>query len=130
MESAQPCEGPFAVDLSVVGEGVHVVIGRDPFQVTEELGDRHLAEALASLEAVSVRELEATAEALERRRDGLRGFAGIFRNVAHARVGGWDTDLPRFHLGQAVRADEEFSEQIEDASAPFWRHVREALRAY
>ena len=92
--------------------------------------DRHLAEALASLEAVSVRELEATVEALERRRDGLRGFAGIFRNVAHAREGGWDTDLPRFHLGQAIaRADEEFIEQIEDASAPFWQHVREALRA-
>ena len=90
--------------------------------------DRHLAEALASLEAVPVRELEATAEALERRRDGLRDFAGVFRDVAHAREGGWDTSLPRFHLGQAVsRADEEFIEQIEDASAPFWRHVREAL---
>ena len=77
-----------------------------------------------------MRELEATAEALERRRDGLRGFAGIFRDVAHAREGGWDTDHPRFHLGQLVsRADEEFIEQIEDASAPFWRHVREALRA-
>ena len=87
-------------------------------------------EALASLQAVPVRELDATAEALERRRDGMRGFAGIFRNVAHAREGGWDTNLPRFHLGQAIsRAGEEFIEQIEDASAPFWRHVREALRA-
>ena len=93
--------------------------------------DRHLAEALASLEAVPVRELEATAEALEHRRDGLRGFAGIFRDVAHARVGGWDTSLSRFHLGQAVsRADEAFIEQIEDASAPFWQHVRDALRAH
>ena len=91
--------------------------------------DRHLAEALASLEAVPVREPEAIAEALERRRDGLRGFAGIFRDVAHAREGGWDTNLPRFHLGQAVsRADEEFIEQIEDASARLWQHVREALR--
>ena len=55
---------------------------------------------------------------------------GIFRDVAHAREGGWDTNLPYFHLGQAVsRADEEFLGQIEDASAPFWQHVREALRA-
>ena len=92
--------------------------------------DRHLAEALASLQAVPVRELKATAEAFERRRDGVRGFAGIFRDVAHAREGGWDTNLPRFHLGQAIsRADEEFIEQIEDALAPFWRHVRGALRA-
>ncbi len=93
--------------------------------------DRHLAEALASLEAVPVRELEETAEALEHRRDGLRDFAGIFRNVAHAREGGWDTKLPRFHLGQAVsRDDEEFIEQIEDALARFWQHVREALLAH
>ena len=93
--------------------------------------DRHLAEALASLEAVSVRELEATAMALERRRDGLRGFAGIVRDVAHAREGGWDTKHSRFHLGQLVSgADEEFLGQIEDASAPFWQHVREAILAH
>jgi len=58
----------------------------------------------------------------------LRDFAGIFRNVADAREGGWGTDIPRFHLGQAVsRADEGFVEQIADAPAPFWGHVRDAL---
>jgi hypothetical protein len=70
----------------------------------------------------------AASDVLERRKDGLRDFASIFRNVAHAREGGWGADLPRFHLGQAVsRADEEFLEQIAEAEAPFWEHVREAL---
>jgi hypothetical protein len=90
--------------------------------------DEHLDKAFASLDDVPVRELVATSEALERRKDGLGGFASIFRNVADARVGGWGTDIPRFHLGQAVsRADEGFVEQIADAPAPFWRHVRDAL---
>jgi hypothetical protein len=70
----------------------------------------------------------ATSEALERRKDGLRCFASIFRQVAHAREGGWSTDLPRFHLREYVRrADEKLTERIADAKAPFWRHVREAL---
>jgi hypothetical protein len=60
----------------------------------------------------------------------LHDFAAIFRNVADAREGGWGTDLPRFHLAQAVsRADEGFVEQISAAEAPFWAHVRDALDA-
>ena len=39
-------------------------------------------------------ELMATSDALERRKDGLRCFASIFRQVAHAREGGWGTDVP------------------------------------
>ena len=90
--------------------------------------DDHLDKAIASLDDLTVRELEATSEALERRKDGLEKFASIFRQVAHAREGGWSTDLPRFHLRDYVsRADEEFAAQIEDAPAPFWQHVREAL---
>ena len=46
--------------------------------------DEHLDKALASLDDLTVRELEATSEPLERRKDGLGKFAGIFRNVADA----------------------------------------------
>ena len=89
--------------------------------------DEHLDKAFASLDDVPVRELEATAEALERRKDCLGDFASIFRNVADARQGGWDSNLPRYHLEQNVRrADEKLAEQIADALAPFWRHVRDA----
>ena len=70
----------------------------------------------------------ATSDALERRKDGLRDFASIFRNVAQAREGGWSADIPRFHLRENVsRADEQLSAQIADAPAPFWGHVRDAL---
>jgi hypothetical protein len=90
--------------------------------------DEHLDKAFASLEDFTVRELMATSEALERRRDSLRDFASIFRQVADARGESWGTDLPRFHLGECVsRADEQFAVQIADAPAPFWRHVRDAL---
>jgi hypothetical protein len=89
--------------------------------------DEHLDKALASLDDVPMRELQATADAIGRR-SPLHDFAGIFQNVADARQGGWDSTLPRFHLGQAVsRADEKLTEQITDAPAPFWRHVRDAL---
>jgi hypothetical protein len=92
--------------------------------------DEHLDAAIASMDDLTVRELQATAELLERRRDGLRNFASIFRGVAHARGESWGTDVPRFHLGQAVsRADEGFVEQISEAEAPFWAHVRDALAA-
>jgi hypothetical protein len=58
----------------------------------------------------------------------LRNFASIFRDVAHAREGGWSTDLPRFHLRESVsRAGGELAAQVA-APAPFWRHVRDALR--
>jgi hypothetical protein len=65
--------------------------------------DEHLDKAFASLDDVPVCELHATSEALERRKDRLGDFAGIFRNVADARQGGWDSNLPRFHVEQAVR---------------------------
>jgi hypothetical protein len=55
----------------------------------------------------------------------VRNFASIFRDVAHAREGGWSADLPRFHLRENVfRADDELAAQIADAPAPFWGHVR------
>jgi hypothetical protein len=83
-------------------------------------GDKHLDEAFASLDDVPVRELMATSEALERGKDGLRDFASIFRQVAHAREGGWSTDLPRFHLRESVsRADDELASKIADARTPF-----------
>ena len=67
-------------------------------------------------------------QALERRRDGLRKFSSIFRNVADARGESWGTDIPRFHLREYVsRADEELAAQIAEARAPFWGHVRDAL---
>jgi hypothetical protein len=104
------------------------LLGVDP--VSDSV-DEHIAAAFASLDDLTVRELEATAEVLEHRRDGLRAFAGIFRNVAGAREGGWSTDLPRYHLGEAVsRADEDLAGRIAGAEAPFWRHVREAVLAH
>ena len=63
-----------------------------------------------------------------RRTDPLCDFSSVFRQVAHAREGGWSTDIPRFHLRENVsRADEELAAQIADAPAPFWGHVRDAL---
>ena len=46
--------------------------------------DEHLDRAIAALDDLTVRELDATSEALERRKDGLGKFASIFRNVADA----------------------------------------------
>jgi hypothetical protein len=55
----------------------------------------------------TVRELEATSEAIGSRRHPLFDFSSIFRDVASAREGGWSTDIPRFHLREYVaRADE------------------------
>ena len=89
--------------------------------------ERRLDKAFASLDDVPIRELQATADAIGRR-SPLRDFAGIFRDVADARQGGWNSALPRFHLGQAVsRVDEELLERLEGAEAPFWAHVRDAL---
>jgi hypothetical protein len=64
--------------------------------VSEPVG-KHLDEAFASVDDVPVRELVATSEALERRKES------------------------------ASRADEKLAAQIADAPAPFWRHVRDAL---
>jgi hypothetical protein len=92
--------------------------------------DKHVAEALASLDDVSLRQLHATAEALGRRRNGLRDFAGVFRDVAYSRELGSPPKLADFHLRQAIEhGGDELAEQIAGAEAPFWRHVREGLRA-
>jgi hypothetical protein len=92
--------------------------------------ERHLDDAFAALNAVSVRELEATAELLERRRDGLGKYASIFRNVAWARQNGSDPQLARFHLRQNVTSPrDDVSEQVADSPAPFWGHVRQAVLA-
>ena len=91
--------------------------------------DEHLDKAIASLGDLTVRELHATAEALASRRHPLHAFSSVFRDVANARGESWGTDIPRFHLRENVsRADEQFAERIADASAPFWCHVREAVR--
>ena len=90
----------------------------------------HVDRALASLADVPVRELKATAEALERRRDRLGDFAGVFREVAWSRESDSTRRLARFHLRHAVeRGGCELSERIGHAEAPFWGHVRDALRA-
>ena len=90
--------------------------------------DKHLDKAFASLDGLTVRELEATAEALSARRHPLHEFSSIFRRVADAREGSWDSSLPRFHLRENInRADEELAERIAEAEAPFWAHVRDAL---
>jgi hypothetical protein len=64
--------------------------------------DEHLERALASLADVSTRQLHATAEALERGRNGLRAFASAFRDVAHSSELGAGPKLADFHLRQAV----------------------------
>jgi hypothetical protein len=96
--------------------------------------DKHLDEAFASLDDLTMRELEATAEALGRRRNGRRDalgrFSSVFSSVASSREFGSDLDLARFHLRECVSHDgDELAEQIAGAEAPFWGHVREALRA-
>jgi len=92
--------------------------------------DEHVAKALASLAEISARQLHATAEALERRRDCLGGFSSVFRDVAYSRDDGSDPLLADFHLRQAVeRGGDELAERIADAESPFWRIVREALLA-
>ena len=92
--------------------------------------DRHIAKAFASLADVSVRELEATDEALTSRRHPLHEFSGVFRQVAWSRKDSSDPDLARFHVRQAVnRADDALLERIADAEAPFWAHVRDAVLA-
>jgi hypothetical protein len=93
-----------------------------------ETVDEHLGRAFASLADVSLRELEATAELLGRRRGVMYGFASVFRGVAYARKDGSDPFLADFHLHQAVEhGGDELAEQIAGAEAPFWGHVRDAV---
>jgi hypothetical protein len=88
-----------------------------------------LDKALATLEDLSARELEVTGEKLSRRRDGLRNFGLIFGDVARKRRSeSWSADNARFQLETAIaRVDDRLAEQIEDAEAPFWARVRDAL---
>jgi hypothetical protein len=92
--------------------------------------DEHLDKAFASLDDLSMRELEATVEAIGSRRHPLHEFAGgsIFRGVASARERRLGVEPCPFHLGHAVSwADEDFVKRIAEAQAPFWQHVRDAL---
>jgi hypothetical protein len=92
--------------------------------------ESHMAKAPAALEDVSLRELEVVAERLTRRRDGLREFGCVFGDAARARRGDGFASAS-YHLEQAIaRVDDRLAERIEDAEAPFWRHVREAALAY
>ena len=90
--------------------------------------DEHIDKAFASLAHLSKRELEATAAALERRRDRLGDFASFFREVAWCRESDSEPRIARYHVREYVtRADDDLLKQIEDAEAPFWGHVRDAL---
>jgi hypothetical protein len=92
--------------------------------------DEHLDKAFASLDDLSKRELEATADALTSRRHPLHDFASVFSDVAAAREGGWSANLHRYHVRQAVdRADDDLLGRIAEAEAPFWGHVHDAMRA-
>jgi DNA topoisomerase IB len=89
--------------------------------------DKHLDKAFASLDDVPARELHATSDAIGRR-SRLHDFAGVFGEVAYSRQDGSVPKLADFHLRQDVeRGGDELAEQIADAKAPFWRHVRDAL---
>jgi hypothetical protein len=92
--------------------------------------DEHIAKAFASLDDLSKRELEATADLLGHRRHPLYAFASAFRQAAYSRESGDDPWLGRSHLRQSVeRADDDLMARLEEAEAPFWRHVREAVLA-
>lgn len=93
--------------------------------------DRHVEMALAALDDVSLRELEAVAEKLTRRRDGLREFGIVLGDVASGRRGAFGGKNSKFHLETAIaRVDEGLAEKIEAAEAPFWGHVHDAVEAY
>jgi hypothetical protein len=93
--------------------------------------DRHIAKAFASLADVSVRELQATAEALSSRRHPLHDFASVFREVAWMRESDSEPRIARYHVREYVNcADDALLERIADAQVPFWGHVRDAVLTY
>jgi hypothetical protein len=93
--------------------------------------DEHIAKALASLDDLSKRELEATADALTSRRHPLHDFSSVFWQVAYSREDGSDPSLARYHVRENVeRADDDLLERIAEAEAPFWGHVRDAILAH
>jgi hypothetical protein len=62
---------------------------------------------------------------------GLHRFGGVFRTFAHERQEPGDPWLLRITLGAAiVLASPELADRIAVAPEPFWRHVRDALRAH
>lgn len=86
--------------------------------------DEYVEKALATLEDLRARELEATAAKLVNRRDGWREFGLFFSALADERRGQrpWGAgELPLSSL------DDRLLERIKDAEAPFWRHVRDAV---
>jgi hypothetical protein len=87
----------------------------------------YAAKALASLDEFSSRELEATAEALRRRRkDPLRKFASVFDEVVSERKG-FGAVGARFRLQQALEdLGEREAERLNEAEAPFWRFALQA----
>jgi hypothetical protein len=62
--------------------------------------DKHIPKAFASLDDLSKRQLEATADVLGHRRQPLHDFVGVFREVAWSRENGSDPHLARFHVIQ------------------------------
>jgi hypothetical protein len=66
--------------------------------------DEHLDAAFASLDDLTIRQLEATSEAMGSRRHPLFDFSSIFREAAHAREGGWTTDLAAITCGSECPA--------------------------
>jgi hypothetical protein len=91
--------------------------------------DKHITKAFASLDDLSKRELEATAEALGRRHP-LGDFASVFREVAWSRGNDFEPRIARFHVREYVnRADSDIVELLAAAEAPFWVHVRDAVLA-
>jgi len=67
----------------------------------------------------------AAVSAMQQRFRGFQSSARCLSETPRARI------FPISHLQQYIRrADEKLAAQIEDADAPFWRHVREAALAY
>ena len=86
--------------------------------------NKHVEQALATLEDLSARELEATAAKLVNGRDGWREFGPFFSALADECRGqrAWCAgELPLSSV------DDRLLERIKDAEAPFWRHVRAAI---
>jgi hypothetical protein len=90
------------------------------------VSEKDVTKALTALNQASIRQLEIAGDRLLQRRDGLQAFGQVFKDVANERDGGFGQ--ARYHLRNAIEGmDERTEQQVENARAPFWRHVREAL---
>jgi hypothetical protein len=88
--------------------------------------DRQIAAALGALDDVSIRQLEVAGERLMERRGALEKFGQVFIDVANHRDGGFGQ--AKWHLQEAIaEVDDRTAAIIENRTAPFWRHVRDAL---